>query len=96
MTLPASGQISMADIGAEFYGKVFPQAPAYGYTYSTSGTLLYQMNYYRGNYYYSAAVNGVIYTFPAGQLSMSDFYGTGGVCACDCLCDCACACSNGG
>jgi len=81
MTLQSSGTITMAQIAAEFY--------------TLYGGYVYNLNSFRGGAYYSAPVNGTVYYFPSGTISFSNFYGTGGACACDCICDCVCQCGNG-
>ena len=52
MTLPASGQLDFASIRNEFYNGT----PTYGgvvYTYyGTDNNNLYNLNYYRGKYYF--------------------------------------------
>lgn len=88
MTLPY-GQISIGQISNEFYN-----ATVNGVYYGVDANL-YNLNWYRGKYYYSAPTNGTIYQFPTGTISFANFLGTGSNCACDCACDCACACGNG-
>ena len=86
MVLPASGQIAISQIGAEFYGRVVgPSVYGTDLTYNS----LYNLNFYRGKYVY---IGGYYTQFPSGQIAMSNFHNAA---ACDCDCNCACDCSPG-
>jgi hypothetical protein len=69
MPLPASGAISMQMIRNEFYGQF-----VYLTSYGTVDANLYNLNYYRGKWYYTAATGGTPQQFPSGTISFSNFY----------------------
>lgn len=94
MVLPASpNSISFAQIRNEFYNQS-AFVPFVGtISYGTNDANLYNVNYYRGKFYYIPATDSYA-LFSTGQLDFNTFRGKQA--NCQCACDCACDCGNGG
>jgi len=78
--------ISFTDIRNEFYGVTTPNPSSFG----TTDSDLYNLNFYRGKYYYTGASYKA---FPSvsSSIGFSDMRGIYG----NCICVCACVCGDG-
>lgn len=82
---------SMLGIRNEFYAQSSPNPTNYG-----TGSHLYQLGFYRGQYYFNVSTNSYV-QFPSGQITIGNFIGVKANCytASNCVCLCACDCGDG-